>query len=455
MSAIRISPLRIPFRRSYSTLNRLSLPSMLKDPTLFRTDSFVNGSWRPGGDKYPVIDPATNLPFAEVVNSTKQDAEDSIRYASDAFKTWKTTTARKEVVEIRRVGRRILVLKQPIGVCALITPWNFPLAMLTRKIAPALCVGNTCVIKPAPETPLSALALVELGRRAGVPEGVVGVVTCSRERTVEDVGKALVESEVVRKVSFTGSTATGKLLMAQSASTLKKVSFELGGNAPFIVFDSADIDAAVDGCIASKFRNAGQTCVSVNRIYVQSAVHDEFVDKLVGKVKALRVGSGFDPTTQIGPLINPAAIKKAQAHIANALSHGAQLLCGSSEAVASQGNFWTPTVLAGMKDGMDVSCQETFGPVAAVFKFDSEEEVLHRANDTEHGLAGYIYTQSLPQIFRVSEALEVGMVGVNESIISTEVAPFGGVKSSGLGREGSVYGVDDYVEMKYVCLGGI
>ena len=349
--------------------------------------------------------------------------------------------------------RRLLVFKEPIGVAAAITPWNFPNAMITRKVAPALAAGCTVVVKPAEQTPLSALALAELAARAGFPPGVFNVVPADEARSIE-VGKALCESPVVRKLSFTGSTAVGRILMQQSAPTLKKLSLELGGNAPFIVFDDADLDAAVDGALASKYRNAGQTCVCTNRFYVQAGIYDAFVEKLAAKAQHLKVGSGFEAGVQQGPLIDRNALAKVEAHVADARAKGARVLTGGAPHELG-GTFFQPTVLADVTNDMLVAREETFGPVAPVFRFETEDQALAAANATEFGLAAYFYSRDVARVFRVAERLESGMVGVNTGLISNEVAPFGGVKQSGIGREGSKYGIDEYLVVKYVCIGGI
>ena len=346
--------------------------------------------------------------------------------------------------------RRIVVLKQPIGVCAAITPWNFPAAMITRKAGPALAAGCTMVVKPAEQTPFSALALCELAERAGVPKGVYSCVTGD----AKTIGGELTGNPTVRKLSFTGSTEIGKLLMAQCAGTLKKLSLELGGNAPFIVFDDADLDAAVKGAIASKYRNAGQTCVCANRILVQDKVHDAFADKLAASVKALKVGAGAEEGTVIGPLIDPAGLAKVEDHVADAVSKGARIVLGGKRHQRG-GTFFEPTVLANVTTQMKIAREETFGPVAPLFRFSREEEAVAMANDTEYGLAAYFYGEDIKRIWRVAEGLEFGIVGINEGIISTEVAPFGGVKESGFGREGSKYGIDEYLSIKYLCLGGM
>jgi succinate-semialdehyde dehydrogenase / glutarate-semialdehyde dehydrogenase len=346
--------------------------------------------------------------------------------------------------------RRVVVLKQPIGVCAAITPWNFPAAMITRKAGPALAAGCTMVVKPAEQTPFSALALCELAERAGVPKGVYSCVTGDAKA----VGGELTGNSMVRKLSFTGSTEIGKLLMAQCAGTVKKLSLELGGNAPFIVFDDSDLDAAVKGAIASKYRNAGQTCVCANRILVQDKVHDAFAEKLAGAVKGLKVGAGAEDGTVIGPLIDAAGLAKVEDHVADAVAKGARVVLGGKRHQRG-GTFFEPTILADVTTQMKIAREETFGPVAPLFRFSREEEAVAMANDTEFGLAAYFYGNDMHRIWRVAEALEFGIVGINEGIISTEVAPFGGVKESGFGREGSKYGIDEYLSIKYLCLGGM
>ncbi len=347
--------------------------------------------------------------------------------------------------------RRILVIKQPIGVVAAITPWNFPIAMITRKCAPALAAGCPVVIKPASETPLSALALAELADQAGVPKGVLNVVVGTKS---SEIGLALTNSPIVRKLSFTGSTSVGKILTRNCADTMKKVSMELGGNAPFIVFDDANLDSAVAGAMISKFRNTGQTCVCSNRILVQEGIYDEFVSKLSEAVKTLNVGNGMEEGINQGPLINESALKKVQDHISDALGKGALLVTGGKPH-SSGGTMFEPTIIGNVTTSMKVASEETFGPLAPIFKFSTEEEAIRMANDTEFGLASYFYTNDVNRIWRVSEALEYGMVGVNEGVISNEVAPFGGVKESGLGREGSHYGIDDFLELKYICIAGL
>jgi succinate-semialdehyde dehydrogenase/glutarate-semialdehyde dehydrogenase len=346
------------------------------------------------------------------------------------------------------------VIRQPIGVCAAITPWNFPLAMITRKVAPALAAGCTVVIKPAELTPLTALAAAELALRAGIPPGVINIVTSDGPGSVE-VGKVFCASDVVRHISFTGSTEVGRILMAQSAPTVKKMSLELGGNAPFIVFDDADIDSAVEGAFASKYRNAGQTCVCSNRIYVQEAVYEEFSQKFAAKVKTAKVGNGFEEGVSQGPLIEPAALLKVERHVQDALAKGARILTGGKRIAGGSGQFFEPTVVADATADMVCAREETFGPFAPIFKFKTEQEAIAAANATEFGLASYFYSRDVGRIFRVSEALEYGMVGINVGILATEHVPFGGVKQSGLGREGSHHGIDEYVEIKFLCVGDV
>ena len=347
--------------------------------------------------------------------------------------------------------RRILVIKQPIGVVASITPWNFPIAMITRKCAPALAAGCPVVIKPAAETPLSALAIAELAEQAGIPSGILNVVVGTQS---SEIGKALTDSPIVRKLSFTGSTAVGKILTRNCADTMKKVSMELGGNAPFIVFDDADLDSAVAGALISKFRNTGQTCVCTNRFIVQEGIYDQFVEKLGEAVKTLNVGNGMDEGVNQGPLISFKALDKVKDHLADALDRGAVIVAGGKPH-KNGGTMFEPTVIGNVDASMKMASEETFGPLAPVFKFKTEEEAIQLANDTEFGLASYFYTTDINRIWRVSEALEYGMVGINEGVISNEVAPFGGVKESGLGREGSHYGIDDFMELKYICMGGL
>jgi succinate-semialdehyde dehydrogenase / glutarate-semialdehyde dehydrogenase len=347
--------------------------------------------------------------------------------------------------------RRVVVTKAPVGVTAGITPWNFPAAMPTRKAAPALAAGCTMVLKPAEQTPLTALAIAKLGEEAGLPPGVLGIVTGSAE-DAPVIGSAMTSSAVVRKLGFTGSTEVGKLLMAQCAAGVKKVSLELGGNAPFIVFDDADLDEAVAGALLCKFRNSGQTCISANRIYVQAPIYEEFVDRLTEGVRGLRVGSGLEPDTRIGPLIERQAIEKVERHVADAIDRGGELVVGGE---SLGGLFYAPTVITGVTGDAAMACEETFGPVAGIARFETEDEAVRQANDTPYGLASYFYSRDMGRIWRVSEALEYGIVGINTGVISTEVAPFGGVKESGIGREGSKYGIDEWLEIKYLCMGGI
>ena len=380
------------------------------------------------------------------------EARGEIGYAA-SFLSWFAEQGKRvagEIIAPHQADKRLLVLREPIGVCVAITPWNFPAAMITRKVAPALAAGCTMVVKPAEQTPLSALALCALAEEAGLPAGVFGVVTGQPEA----IGKAMTSHPAVRHLSFTGSTEVGRELMRQCASRVVRVSLELGGNAPFIVFDDADIDAAVAGAMLSKYRNTGQTCVCCNRLYVQSGVYDAFAKKFVAAVQQLRVGPGLEPDNTQGPLIDKAAMEKVVAHIEDAKAHGAQVLCGGAPH-ALGGNFFTPTVLGGATAAMQLAREETFGPLAPLFRFEHEADVLAQANATEYGLAAYFYTKDLNRMWRVGEALEYGIVGVNTGIISNEIAPFGGVKQSGIGREGSIHGIDDYVEMKYLCIGEV
>ncbi|MBK1681836.1 NAD-dependent succinate-semialdehyde dehydrogenase [Rhodocyclus tenuis] len=355
-----------------------------------------------------------------------------------------------ETIPSPQPARRLLTLRQPVGVCAVITPWNFPLAMITRKLAPALAASCVVVAKPAEQTPLTALALAVLAERAGIPAGVINVVTGSAASAVA-IGQTLCDDPRVRKLSFTGSTEVGRRLMAQCAPSIKKLSLELGGNAPFIVFDDADLDAAVEGALLAKFRNAGQTCVCANRLYVQQGIHDRFVARLAERVQAFKLGDGAAPDTAIGPLIDAAALSKVEALVADAVAAGARVLSGGQRR-AEGGNFYLPTVLTGMTRAMRIAREEIFGPVAPVFRFADEAEALTQANDSEYGLAAYVYTRDLNRALRVAEALETGMVGINTGIISNEVAPFGGIKQSGIGREGSRHGLDEYLEIKYLCI---
>ncbi|WP_144817442.1 NAD-dependent succinate-semialdehyde dehydrogenase [Enterobacter sp. DE0047] len=479
----------------------------LQDNALFQTGYFVDGVWKTLENTFDVTNPATGEVIAKVAKAGKKETEEAIAAATRAFPAWRAKTAKErsailyrwyaliienktwlgqlmtseqgkplkeaegeveyaasfiqwfaeeakrangEIIPPIKPGSRILATREPIGVVAAITPWNFPMAMLTRKLGPALAAGCTGVIKPANNTPLSAFALVQLAKKAGVPDGVLNAVA----GTTAEISDAIMASPQVRKISFTGSTAVGKTLVRNAAETMKKVSMELGGNAPYIVFDDADIDAAVEGAIANKFRNAGQVCVSVNRFYIHEAVYDAFVNKLAERVSALKVGNGMEEGVVVGPLIESAAVDKVREHVEDAIAKGATALAGG-KAHALGGNFWQPTVLTNCSDSMKLAAEETFGPVAACFRFTTEDEVIHRANDTPFGLAAYFYTQNLQRIFRVSQALEAGMIGVNECAVSTELGPFGGVKESGLGREGSVLGLEEYLEVKTLHLGGL
>ena len=482
----------------------------IDNASLLKQQCFINGEWRSADSKqrFAVTNPSTLVQIAEVPNMGAAETSAAIDAAAQALPAWSALTAKErsaqlrawyqlilanqddlarimtseqgkpfaeakgEVVygasfvewfaeEAKRVygdvipahgpDKRIITIKQPIGVVAAITPWNFPIAMITRKVAPALAAGCTVVVKPGEDTPLSALALAELSLQAGIPAGVFNVITTQDSPSV---GQVLCADSRVRKLSFTGSTPVGKLLMRQCADTVKKVSLELGGNAPFIVFDDADLDAAVTGLMASKFRNAGQTCVCTNRILVQDSVHDAFVAKLKAAVTQLKLGDGFGEAVTTGPLINSKAVAKVTRLVADAMTAGAEL----SQQGDTQGlneNFYPPTVLTGVTTEMEIAHEEIFGPVACVFRFSTEAEAIQIANDTPFGLAAYFYARDIGRVWRVAEALEYGMVGINEGIISTEVAPFGGVKESGIGREGSKYGIDDFVEIKYLCMGGI
>ena len=481
----------------------------LDDPGLFREQCYVGGAWVDAASRktITVTDPATGEVVGTVPSLGTEEVRRAIDAAEAALPAWRGKVAKERAAVLRKwfelitesqddlaylmtreqgkplaeskgevaygasfiewfaeeakriygdvipqtVGtRRLLVVKQPVGVCAAITPWNFPIAMITRKAGPALAAGCTMVVKPASATPFSALALAELAERAGVPKGVFSVVTGS----ASGIGTELCTNKKVRKVSFTGSTEVGKILLKQCADTVKRVSMELGGLAPFIVFDDADLDKAVEGAIACKFRNAGQTCVCTNRFYVHASLHDAFVQKLAAGAAQIRVGNGFESGIGIGPLIDSQAVEKVQDHVADALARGAKLE-GGGRAHALGGLFYEPTVLSNVSAGMKIMREETFGPVAAVVKFTSEEEAIAAANDTDFGLAAYFYARDIGRVWRVAEKLEYGMVGINTGIISNEVAPFGGVKQSGLGREGSKYGMDEYLEIKYLALGGI
>ncbi|NQE50162.1 succinate-semialdehyde dehydrogenase [Herbaspirillum rubrisubalbicans] len=481
----------------------------LKDPSLLRQQAYLNGAWcdADSGAKLEVHNPANGQLLGHVPLMGATETRRAIEAANAAWPAWKKKTAKERSALLRRwyelmlanaddlalimtaeqgkplaeargeIGyaasfiewfaeegkrtygdtipspsptNRIVVIKEAIGVCAAITPWNFPAAMITRKAGPALAAGCPMVLKPAEATPFSALALAVLAERAGIPAGVFSVVT----GTPKEIGGEMTSNPIVRKISFTGSTGVGKLLMQQSASSIKKLSLELGGNAPFIVFDDADLDAAVEGAIASKYRNAGQTCVCANRIYVQDGVYDAFAAKLVEAVKKLKVGDGMENGVTQGPLINEQAVKKVEQHVADALAKGARVLLGGKRHALGHG-FFEPTVLADVTPAMQVAREETFGPMAPLFRFKTDDEALALANDTEFGLASYFYSRDIGRIWRVAEGLESGMVGINTGLISNEVAPFGGVKQSGLGREGSHYGIDDYLVVKYLCMGGI
>ncbi|WP_404651829.1 NADP-dependent succinate-semialdehyde dehydrogenase [Raoultella terrigena] len=479
----------------------------LNDPTLFRQQAFIDGQWRNAlsGEVITVTNPANDQRLGSVPKMGAEETHEAIDAANRALPAWRALTAKERAAILRRwfdlimanqddlarlmtleqgkplaeakgeigyaasfiewfaeegkrvygdtipghqADKRLIVIKQPIGVTAAITPWNFPAAMITRKAGPALAAGCTMVLKPASQTPFSALALAELAQRAGIPDGVFSVVTGSAGA----VGNALTSNPLVRKLSFTGSTEIGRQLMAQCAQDIKKVSLELGGNAPFIVFDDADLDKAVEGALASKFRNAGQTCVCANRLYVQEGVYDRFAEKLQQAVEKLRLGDGLQSGVTTGPLIDDKAVAKVQEHIADALAKGARIMTGGKVHELG-GNFFQPTILLDVPDSAKVAKEETFGPLAPLFRFKDEADVIRQANDTEFGLAAYFYARDLSRVFRVGEALEYGIVGINTGLISNEVAPFGGVKASGLGREGSKYGIDDYLEIKYMCIG--
>ena len=380
------------------------------------------------------------------------EARGEVAYAA-SFIEWFAEEGKRlygDTIPAHQADKRIVVIKEPIGVCAAITPWNFPAAMITRKVGPALAAGCTMVVKPASQTPFSALALAELGERAGLPAGVMSVLA----GTSSEIGAEMTSNPIVRKLTFTGSTEIGKVLMKQCADTVKKATMELGGNAPFIVFDDADLDDAVEGALASKYRNAGQTCVCANRLLVQDGVYDTFLDKLASAVSAMKVGKGTDDGVMIGPLIDQAAVAKTEEHINDAVAKGGRVVVGGSRHKLG-GNFFQPTIVADVTTNMAVAKEETFGPMAPIFRFKDETEAIQMANDTEFGLAAYFYARDIGRVWRVSEGVEYGIVGINTGIISTEVAPFGGMKQSGLGREGSKYGIDDYVEVKYLCIGGI
>jgi succinate-semialdehyde dehydrogenase/glutarate-semialdehyde dehydrogenase len=481
-----------------------------------RSQNFIAGQWRDAADGglLRVVNPADDSRITDVPDSTAADARAAVDAAQAAFAAWRATTAKHraqllkrwndlivaqqdelgrlvsleqgkpfaegrgevlyaasyvewyaeeatrangEVIPAPAAGRRMLAIREPVGVVAAITPWNFPAAMIARKIAPALAAGCTVVAKPAEDTPLTSLALVRLAEEAGFPAGTINIVTASRAHTPEVVDVWLADARV-RKITFTGSTPVGKHLARESAGTLKKLSLELGGNAPFIVFDDADLDAAVDGLMVSKFRNAGQTCVCPNRVYVQRGVHDRFVAKLAARVGALKVGPASRADSQIGPMINTRAVEKIERHVDDAVAKGATVVVGGRrvrDAVADGPNYYAPTVLTGATPAMQLSCEETFGPVVAIFRFDDEAEVVAQANDTPFGLAAYFYTRDIARAWRVAEALETGIVGINEGALAAEAAPFGGVKESGYGREGSTHGLEDFMHIKYLCQGGL
>ena len=490
-------------------LQKVKPSFQLKDMSLFRQQCYIDGEWVDADDKstIAVYNPADGTQIGTVPKMGAAETRRAIEAAHAAWPAWRAKTAKERAAILRKwyelmmanqedlailmtveqgkaltesrgeiaygasfiewfaeeakrvygdtipapaADRRIVVIKQPIGVCAAVTPWNFPNAMITRKAGPALAAGCTMVIKPASQTPYSALALCELAERAGVPKGVLSVVTGASG----PIGKELTGNPLVRKFTFTGSTEVGKLLMQQCASTVKKVSLELGGNAPFIVFDDADIDSAVEGAMASKYRNSGQTCVCANRLFIQEGVYEEFARKLADKVGRMKVGNGLEEGVVQGPLIDMKAVEKVEEHIADALQKGARVLTGGKRHEKG-GQFFQPTVLADVTPEMKVTREETFGPVAPLYRFKTEEELLRLANDTEYGLAAYFYSRDIGRVWRVAEGLESGIVGINVGIISTEVAPFGGVKESGIGREGSKYGMDEFLEVKYLCMGDI
>jgi len=491
--------------------NTTSPLASLQDPSLLKTQALINGQWVNGPARFAVTDPATGARLAEVPNLGAGETNAAIEAANRAWPAWRAMTAKARAAimmkwfhllnqhaddlarimtaeqgkplaeakgevgygasfiewfaeEARRVygetvpstdpSKRFMVIRQPIGVCAAITPWNFPIAMITRKVAPALAAGCPVVIKPAEATPLSALAVAELAQRAGMPAGVLNIITADAAQSIA-VGKALCASDTVRHLSFTGSTEVGRILMQQCAPTVKKLGLELGGNAPFIVFNDADLDAAVEGAMISKYRNAGQTCVCANRLYAQSGIYDAFVTRLADKVRQMKVGNGFEAGVTQGPLIEAEALAKVETLVADALSKGAQVVTGGTRLDIPGGHFYQPTVLSNVSADMRLAREEIFGPVAPVFKFETEAEAIELANNTEFGLASYFYSRDVGRIFRVSEGLEYGMVGVNTGLISTCEVPFGGVKQSGLGREGARQGMDDYLEAKYICLGGL
>jgi succinate-semialdehyde dehydrogenase/glutarate-semialdehyde dehydrogenase len=486
-----------------------NLAPRLKDPALFRQQCYIDGAWVDAESKeaIPVSDPANGATIGTVPKMGAAQTRRAIEAADAALPAWRSKTAKEragvlrkwfelmmanqddlalimtteqgkplaeakgevayaasfiewfgeegkrvygDVIPQHQADKRIVVIKQPVGVCGAITPWNFPAAMITRKVGPALAAGCTMVVKPATQTPFSALALAELGERAGIPKGVLNVLTGG----AKEIGGELTANPIVRKLTFTGSTEVGRVLMRQCAGTIKKISLELGGNAPFLVFDDADLDAAVEGAMMSKYRNAGQTCVCANRILVQDAVYERFAEKLADKVKGLKVGPGTEPGVNIGPLIDASAVDKVEEHVQDAVGKGARIVTGGKRHSLG-GLFFEPTLLTGVNTSMKITREETFGPVAPLFRFKSEAEGIAMANDTEFGLASYFYARDIGRIWRVGEGLESGIVGINTGLISTEVAPFGGVKQSGIGREGSKYGIEEFLEVKYMCIGGV
>jgi succinate-semialdehyde dehydrogenase / glutarate-semialdehyde dehydrogenase len=484
------------------------LTSKVRDSSLIKNRYFCDGQWQSAASEatFPVVDPSTNAVIAVVPNADADDALRAIEAASLALPKWRALTGKARAVVLRRwfdllcenandlaalisaeegkplaeakgeveygasfvewfaeeakrvngdvlqtpqAGKRLLTLKQAIGVCTSITPWNFPMAMITRKVAPALAAGCTIIVKPAEQTPLTALAIAELAMRAGVPAGVLNILTADAANSVK-IGKVLTTDPRIAHLSFTGSTEVGRILMKQCSSTIKKVALELGGHAPFVVFDDADLDAAINGALAAKYRNAGQACISPNRFYVQAGIYQAFVAGIAARTADLRVGNAFEPEVGVGPLIDQAAVAKVQQHVEDAKRLGAEVVTGGT---VTEGNFFAPTVMTGVTPEMLMSREETFGPVIGIARFETEDEVIALANHKEYGLAAYLYTRDISRAWRVAEALEFGMIGINTGSISNEVAPFGGVKQSGLGREGSKYGIDEYLEMKYLCVG--
>jgi succinate-semialdehyde dehydrogenase / glutarate-semialdehyde dehydrogenase len=484
----------------------------LNDPSLLQRRAYIDGQWTDAdsGATFAINNPATGETIVEIPRMGTPETRRAIEAANRALPTWRSKLAKERARILRRFAdlmmenqedlavlltteqgkplpesrveiayaasflewfgeeakrvygdtipahqsdKRIVVLKEPVGVCAGISPWNFPSAMITRKAAPALAAGCTMVVKPAEQTPLSALALCVLAERAGIPAGVLSVVTGDATDAIT-IGQELTSNPIVRKLGFTGSCEVGKILMAQCAPTVKKVSLELGGNAPFIVFEDADLDAAIAGALICKYRNTGQTCITANRILIQDSIYDEFSIRLIEEVKKLKVGSGLEPGVQVGPIIDQAGFEKVKRHVADAVSQGATVETGGHPHPLG-GTFFEPTVLTGVSTEMDMSCEETFGPVAGLQRFSTEEEAIRIANDTPYGLSAYFYSRDLARVWRVAEALETGIVGINTGLISTEIAPFGGMKESGIGREGSKYGIDEWLEVKYLCIGGI